>query len=278
MNALSIAGLRKEYGKFCLDGLDLELPQGCILGLIGENGAGKSTTIKAVLRLIRPDGGTIKIFGKPVTEETMEDVGVVLDEGCLPEKVTCTELGKLMRKFYKNWDDARFSELMAQFALEPDKKFKELSRGMKMKISLAIAMSHKARLLILDEATSGLDVVARDEVLDMLLAFISNGENSVLISSHIVTDLEKICDYICFIHRGKRLFLEEKDVLLEKYGIVRCTKADFAKIPPEDIIGSRVTDFGAEALLERSRLPHGLMAERAGIEDIILFYVKGERQ
>lgn len=275
MNALTIKTISKSYPTFSLDGLNMELPKGCIMGLVGENGAGKSTTIKCILKQIDIDSGEILVFGEHVSEKTMDDIGVVLDEGCLPDKMNAQQLGKLMSRFYKNWDSERYEQLLQNFSLDSKKKFSELSRGMKMKLSLAIAMSHDAHILILDEATSGLDVVAREEVLDMLLDFISDGERSVLISSHIVSDLEKICDYICFIHKGKRLFLDEKDMLMEKYCVVRCSNTDFAKIPKEHIIGSRRSGYNAEALMEKKHAPHGLLAEKAGIEDIIIFHVRG---
>ena len=278
MDALEIKGLRKEYPGFCLDGLDLELPQGCIMGLIGENGAGKSTAIKSVLRLIRPDAGEIRVFGRPVSESTADDVGFVLDEGCFPAKMSCEKLGQIMKRFYRAWDAAGYRELLRRFGLPEGKSFGELSRGMRMKLSLAVAMSHGARLLVLDEATAGLDVVARDELLDILLDYISDGERSILISSHIVSDLEKICDYICFIHRGRRLFLDEKDVLLDKYCVVHCSRAELERIPREDVIGCRTSEYGAEALMERGRAPRGLITERAGLEDIIVYHIRGEEK
>ena len=277
MDALSISGLRKQYPKFCLDGLDLSLPRGCIMGLIGENGAGKSTAIKSILGMIKPDAGEIRVYGKPVCETTLEAIGFVLDESCFPEKLSCGDLGRVLGGFYRNWDSARYRALLEEFEISPNRRYGELSRGMRMKTALAVAMSHGAKLLVLDEATSGLDVVARDELLDTLLDYISDGERSVLISSHIVTDLEKICDYICFIHRGKRLFLEEKDELLDKYCVVRCPRAELERIPAEGIVGCRRSEFGAEALVERACLPRGMTAERAGIEDIILYFVRGER-
>ena len=278
MNALHICGLSKKYPQFSLESFDLELPAGCIMGLVGENGAGKSTVIKSVVGLIHPDSGEIRVFDRQVCPEIMEDIGVVLDGGCMPEKISGNELGKLLEKCYHSWDSQRYAALLHRLDVDANKRFCELSRGMKMKISLAAAMSHHARLLILDEATSGLDVIARDMVLDLLLDYISDGECSVLLSSHIVSDLEKVCDYVCFIHGGRRLLLEEKDELLEKYCMLHCTRSALEKLPVEHVIGRRVNDFGAEVLVERGNVPAGMTAERAGLEDIMLFFVKGEKR
>ena len=275
MDALEIKGLRKEYPGFCLDGLDLELPRGCIMGLIGENGAGKSTAIKSVLRLIRPDAGEIQVFGRPVSESTADDVGFVLDEGCFPAKMSCEKLGQIMKRFYRAWDAAGYRELLRRFGLPEGKSFGELSRGMRMKLSLAVAMSHGARLLVLDEATAGLDVVARDELLDILLDFIQDESHSVLISSHILSDLEKACDYITFIHSGRVIFSEETDELLEKYVIAKGSEREIAALGQDAVVGVRRSAFGCEALVERAageRLTH----ERASIEDIMLYYIKGD--
>lgn len=276
MNALSIKGLRKEYKNFCLEDFDLELPHGCIVGLIGTNGAGKSTIIKSIVGMIKPTEGEIRFEGKYINEKSMDDIGVVLDSGCLPEKISCRALGKLMSKCYKNWDSEAYSGYLAKFKLDEKKKVKELSRGMVMKLSLALALSHNAKLLILDEATAGLDVVVRDEVLDILLDFISDGQRSVLISSHIVSDLEKVCDYICFINNGKLLLMEEKDALIESFCLVRCSKSEFERFS-DDAVGARVSEFGVEALIKRDKVPSGIATEKAGIDDIILFHVKGEK-
>ncbi|MGI6028744.1 MAG: ABC transporter ATP-binding protein [Candidatus Heteroscillospira sp.] len=278
MNALSIKGLSKSYPQFNLEGLDLVLPAGCIMGLVGENGAGKTTVLKSILNLIRPDAGEIKVFGQSVNAGAMDNIGVVLDEGCFPAGLNAKQIGELMGRCFARWNRERYEQLLDAMSLSRDKKFRELSRGMKMKLSLAVAMSHGAKLLILDEATSGLDVAARDELLDLLLDYIADGESSVLISSHIVTDLEKICDYICFIHRGRCIFTQEKDILLDAYRVVRCSRAEFETMPKENIIGSRHSSFGAELLMERDKAPAGMMAERAGIEDILVFFTKGDKQ
>ncbi len=217
MNALEIKGLTKAYRDFRLDSLDLVLPSGCIMGLIGENGAGKSTTIKLILNTIRRDAGTITIMGKDNRKNVQlmkEDVGIVLDDVGFPECLTGKQVGKIMRNTYRNWDNKAYEDYLRKFSVPMDKEFKDFSRGMKMKLGIAVAMSHDPKLLILDEATSGLDPVVRDEVVEMLNEFTRDEGHSILISSHIVSDLEKLCDYIAFLHKGKLLLCEEKDALL----------------------------------------------------------------
>ena len=236
MNALEINNLCKTYPGFSLDHLNLTLPSGCILGLIGENGAGKSTTIKLILDLLRPDSGSITLLGTEHTRLSREDIGVVLDEVGIPECLTASQVGKVMKNLFKNWDSARYSELLVQFSIPDGKIFKEFSRGMKMKLGIAVAMSHGAKLLILDEATSGLDPVVRDEVVTMLIEFTRSEGHSILISSHIVSDLEKLCDYIAFLHKGKLMLFEEKDVLLGKYGIVYCTHEQLPLLSPAAVL------------------------------------------
>ena len=219
MNALEIKNLTKSYPDFTLDNLNLTLPSGCIMGLVGENGAGKSTTIKLILDMIHKDSGSITILGRDNGDNiklTKEDIGVVLDEVGIPECLTVNQVGKVMKHTFQNWNDAEYSRLVQKLALPDKKQFKEFSRGMKMKLGIAVAMSHNSKLLILDEATSGLDPVVRDEVVEMFSEFTRDESHSVLISSHIVNDLEKLCDYIAFLHKGKLLLCEEKDLLREE--------------------------------------------------------------
>lgn len=255
MNALEIQNLTKNYKDFKLDSLSITLPEGCILGLIGENGAGKSTTVKLILNMIKKDGGNIRILGRSSTEnisDIKEDIGVVLDEAGIPDCLNSKEVGKIMKNTFKNWDDAYYSQLLRKFDLPSGKKFKEFSRGMKMKLAIAAAMSHNPKLLILDEATSGLDPVVRDQVVEMLYDFTREENHSILISSHIVSDLEKLCDYIAFLHKGKLLLFEEKDRLLEEYGIVHCTEAQLSKLNSDTVVHKKVTPYGAEALVKRN--------------------------
>lgn len=278
-NALEIRNLTKHYGDFSLDNLNLTLPSGCIMGLIGENGAGKSTTIKLILDMIKRDGGTITVLGKDNREDlklTKEDIGVVPDEIGLPEILTAKQVGKIMRHTFKNWDDGLYKSYLEKLGVPFDKKFKELSRGMKMKLGIAIAMSHRPKLLILDEATSGLDPVVRDEVVGMFADFTRDENHSVLISSHIVSDLEKLCDYIAFLHKGRLLLCEEKDVLREEYRIIRGTNEDIAKVPESAVIGKKVSPYGVEAIVKRDGVPAGVDSGKVDIEQLFVFMVKKE--
>ena len=274
MNALEIKSLNKSYPGFALDNLNLTLPQGCILGLIGENGAGKSTTIKLILDLIRPDSGSITILGKEHTRLSREDIGVVLDEVGIPECLTASQVGKVMKNLFKNWDSRRFDELLTQFSIPDGKIFKEFSRGMKMKLGIAVAMSHGARLLILDEATSGLDPVVRDEVVTMLSEFTREEGHSILISSHIVSDLEKLCDYIAFLHKGKLMLYEEKDMLLSRYGIVYCTHEQLPLLSPTAVLHRKENPYGAEVLVLRDAVPGDWKISPVSIEELFVFMVK----
>lgn len=277
MNALEIRGLSKSYPGFSLDSLDLTLPEGCILGLIGENGAGKSTTIRLILNMIRKDAGTITVLGKDSTDETSlskEDIGVVLDEVGLPECLTIPQIENVMKNIFRNWDGAEFLRLKEKFSLPDGKPFKDFSRGMKMKTGIAIAMSHHAKLLILDEATSGLDPVARDEVVEMLNDFTRDETHSILISSHIVSDLEKLCDYVAFLHRGKLLLCEEKDVLKDRYGSVRMTAEDAGRLEKASVLFRKDTPYGTELVVKRDAVPAGTEVTPVGIEELFVVMAK----
>ena len=274
MNALEIRSLQKHRKGFSLDGINLTLPAGCIMGLIGENGAGKTTTIKLMLDMIRKDGGTVRILGKDSAEISKEDIGVVLDEVGLPTCLTACQVDKIMSKAYTQWSSDEFFAYLKRLNVPENKAFSALSRGMKMKLGIACALSHKAKLLILDEATSGLDPAVRDEVIDILLDFTRDEEHSVLISSHIVSDLEKICDYIAFLHKGRLMLCEEKDRLYEQYGIIRCDEKTLSAIEPSAVIGKRVSAFGVEAIGRRDTVPEGVSIAPVGIEELFIFMVK----
>ena len=274
MNALEIKNLCKAYPGFALDHLNLTLPDGCILGLIGENGAGKSTTIKLILDLIRPDSGSITILEQAHIGLNREDIGVVLDEVGIPECLTATQVGKVMKNTFKNWDSAHYDVLLTRFSIPGNKIFKEFSRGMKMKLGIAVAMSHGAKLLILDEATSGLDPVVRDEVVTMLSEFTREEGHSILISSHIVSDLEKLCDYIAFLHKGKLMLFEEKDVLLGRYGIVYCTHEQLPLLSPTAVLHRKENPYGAEVLVLRDAVPAHWKISPVSIEELFVFMVK----
>ena len=277
MNALEIKNLTKSYPDFTLDNLNLTLPSGCIMGLVGENGAGKSTTIKLILDMIHKDSGSITILGRDNGDNiklTKEDIGVVLDEVGIPECLTVNQVGKVMKHTFQNWNDAEYSRLVQKLALPDKKQFKEFSRGMKMKLGIAIAMSHNSKLLILDEATSGLDPVVRDEVVEMFSEFTRDESRSILISSHIVYDLEKLCDYIAFLHKGKLLLCEEKDLLREEYGLVHCSIDEFQAIPFNSVKYKKENAYGVEAMVLRNAVPSDIHISTISIEELFVFMVK----
>lgn len=281
MNAIEIKDLCKTYPGFSLDHVNLTLPCGCIMGLVGENGAGKSTTIRLILDMIARDSGTITLLGKDNRENIRllkEDIGVVLDEVGIPACLNPKQVGKIMANTFRNWEQAVYDSLLEKLAVPPEKPFKDFSKGMKMKLGIAIALSHRPKLLILDEATSGLDPVVRDEVLDLFSEFTREESHAVLISSHIVSDLEKICDYIAFLHKGRLLLCEEKDALKEKYGILRCSREQLSALPPEAVIGRKATAYGVEAIAARDAVPAGLSLSPIDIEELFIFMVKGANQ
>ena len=282
MNAIEIKGLEKRYDGFQLGSFDLTLPSGCIMGLVGENGAGKSTTIKLIMNAIGRDAGEISVLGVDNRiagfRDVKEDIGVVLDEAYFPEVMSARNVGKVMALTYKNWDAAAFEGYLKKFSLAPDKIFKDYSRGMRMKLAIAAALSHGAKLLILDEATSGLDPMARDELLDIFNDFTRDENCSILLSSHIVSDLEKICDYIAFLHRGRLVLCEEKDRLLEEYALIRLPEERLRELPEESIISRRASGYGTEALVLRGGIPAAIPTEHTSLEDIILFMAKGDER
>ena len=280
MNAIEIKGLEKRYEGFRLGSFDLTLPSGCIMGLVGENGAGKSTTIKLIMNAIGRDAGEISVLGvdnrSAGFRDIKENIGVVLDEAYFPEVMSARNVGKVMALTYKNWDAAAFEGYLKKFSLAPDKIFKDYSRGMRMKLAIAAALSHGAKLLILDEATSGLDPMARDELLDIFNDFTRDENCSILLSSHIVSDLEKICDYIAFLHKGRLVLCEEKDRLLEEYALVRLPEERLSELPEESIISRRASGYATEALVLRGGIPAAIPTEHTSLEDIILFLAKGD--
>lgn len=284
-NCIEIKGLCKSYGDFSLNNINLTLPGGSILGLIGENGAGKTTTIKCILNLIGRDAGEITLLGRDnIREERLakQDVGLVLDECFFHDTLRPRDMSKILAPAYKTWDESLYRDYLDKFGL-PEKKFiKEFSRGMKMKLSLSAALAHRPRLLILDEATAGLDPVVRDEILDEFLTFIQDEDHAVLISSHITSDLEKAADYVTYLHRGRVAVQGAKDELLETYGRLACAKADLERVDPALLVGRRVGQFGCEALVKDRRafcrLYPELTVDRVSLEDIMVFTVKGDVQ
>lgn len=277
MNSLKIRGLTKEYKDFKLDSLDLTLPAGCILGLIGENGAGKTTTIKAVLDIVKADSGEVTLLGRSREEiaSIKEDLGIVLGEPGLSGCLTASQVDRIMEGIFSHWETETFAKLAEQLDLPMNKKFKELSQGNRMKLGIAVAMSHGARLLLLDEPTNGLDPVARDKVMNLLMEFTRDEDHAVLISSHIVSDLEKVCDYIAFLHEGKLMLCEEKDRLVEEYGVLHCKREDFEAIDPAAVIGSTDSAYGVSAVVKRDAVPEGWPLSPVSLEDLFVVMVKG---
>ncbi len=281
-NALKISGLTKTYKDFVLDQVSFTVPSGSIVGLIGENGAGKSTTINAILGLIQKEAGVVSILEKEeLDKEIKEQIGVVFDGSNYPEILSPRKLSQVMKNIYKLWDEKMYFHLLKQFSLPIDKKIKQFSKGMKMKLAITVAFSHHSKLLILDEATSGLDPVIRDDILDMLLDFVQEEEHSILVSSHITSDLEKIADYIVFIHQGKVIFFKPKDELMEQYGIMKCGAAQFDALDKSDIIVYRKMDYEWQILISNREKMQKKYAKAmivpATIDEIMLLYVKGEK-
>lgn len=281
-NAIEIKGLNKSFGKFSIEGLSLELPKGCIMGLIGENGAGKSTLIRLIMNASNADSGEISVLGTDIKSEgfigTKDDIGIVLDTPCFAENLKAARIDKIMSGYYSKWSSERFFELLERFEIDPKIRFNKLSKGMKMKLSIVAALSHEAKLLILDEPTSGLDPMVRDELLDILIDFTRDEEHSVLISSHIISDLEKICDLVAFLHKGRLIINDEKDALLERYSVVKLTEQQLKELPKNAYIGARKGKYSCEALMENSKVPEGFTKEHTTLEEIILFTVRDERE
>lgn len=293
--AIKVQNLTKPYEGFTLDHISFQIPKGAVVGFIGENGAGKSTTIKAILGLMPVEEGEIELLGHKIqpgsADETWrEQLGVVFDECNFPGELKIKYLQKIMKNIYRTWDDEQFKDYLNRFELPYEKKVKELSKGMKMKLSIAVALSHNSKVLILDEATSGLDPVIRNEILDIFREFIEDEQHTVFISSHITSDIEKIADYVMLIHKGRLLFMENKDELLYKYGIVRCTKQQAALIPKDLIAGKDENEYQTNVLIKNRQYlqesafrqavgavsDRDYIIDRASIEDVLLYLVKAE--
>ena len=283
MNAIELSHINKSFGDFAIRDLNLTVPSGTICGLVGENGAGKSTTIRLLMGVLRPDSGTASVLGvdvsSPEFRDVKEDVGVVLDEAYFPESLNAVQVGKIMAATYRRWDQGLYDGYLKRFDLPQNKQFKDYSRGMRMKLAIAAALSHQPKLLVLDEATAGLDPIVRDEVLDIFNEFTREEDHSILISSHILSDLEKLCDYIAFIHQGNLLFCEEKDRLLEEYGIFTDSAEQLECLLPEAIVAREPNGYGGvRALIRRDLAPAGFQLEKPSVEDIVLFLVKGAKR
>ncbi len=282
-NAVEIRGLRKEYKGFTLRDVSFTLPRGFIMGLIGPNGAGKTTVIKLILNLIRRNAGDIKVFGLDAIKREAEikaRIGFVHETPRFIEDATLKDIKSAIAPFYAKWDEKLFGSLIEEFSLPLDKKFKKLSHGMKMKFQIALALSHDADLLLMDEPTSGLDPVFRRELLERLSGLIQNEQKAVLFSTHITSDLERTADYITLINDGEIVFSLPKDVIKEKWGIVKGARELLAEKSRSLFKGIRETDFGFEALIDdipaaRKNFDSGVVIERASIEDIMIFMDKG---
>lgn len=285
-STLILKNVNKKYEKsnFAIKDISFSVPEGSIVGFIGENGAGKSTTMNCILNVIRRDSGTIEIFGREMTDEDIdirENIGVVYDSNNFPEYLTARQLADILGRIYSKWDDFCFEQFLRRFGLPESQKIKTYSRGMSMKLAIAVALSHDSKLLILDEATSGLDPIMRDEILDVLLEFVKQENHSILLSSHITSDLEKIADYIVFIHNGEIILSKTKDELIYEYGVIRCSENDFHNILSEDILSSMKKDYQIDVLIKNRKLIEkkykNLIVDSVSLDEIMLLLVKGER-
>ena len=273
--------LNKTYPNFKIDNVSLNIPKGSIIGLVGQNGAGKTTLIKLLLEIIRRDSGQIRIFGNDKISEIKKDIGVVLDESFFPEILKINDIKTIMKNIYSNWDNDLFEKYLQKFKLTNNQPLKELSKGMRKKLEIITALSHHPKLLILDEPTSGLDPIVRNEILDIFREFIENGQNSILFSSHITSDLENIADYIVFINEGKIVFDKTTDEIISDYGIIKCSDVDYTKIDKKDIL-SMIKDKYSYQVLVSNRKKYqdkkfNLVVDKVKIEDIMLIIVKGEK-
>lgn len=284
-NAIEISGLTKKYDSFTLDSVSFNVPKGSIMGFIGQNGAGKTTTINSLLGIIKPDSGTVNMLGMNIAdheEDIKKQIAAVFDENPFNDCFNAKQVEIIMRDIYEQWDSEKYHAYLEEFELPLKKNIGSLSKGMKMKLQIAAALSHNARLLIMDEATTGLDPVVRNEILDIFLAYLQDENNSILMSSHITTDLEKIADSVTFIDRGKITLTGFKDDVLENHRVIKCSKSDYKGIDSEDIISARLTDFGAEVMIADSTLCRtkysGLTADATTLEEIMLFYVNRRKK
>lgn len=284
-NAIEIRDLTVKYDGFTLDHISFDVAKGSIMGFIGQNGAGKTTTIKSLLNIIKRDEGTIRMFGLDnIKDETAikEQISVVFDEIPFHDQLSAKNLNIILKDIYKDWDSTCFKNYLERFALPERKKIGAFSKGMKMKLQIAVALSHNAKLLIMDEATTGLDPVARNECLDIFLEYLQDENHSILMSSHITTDLEKIADSLTFINRGKILLTGYKDDILEQHGVIKCKKSDYKEIDPSDIVSTRLSDFGAEVMVNNKSLCgkkySGLTLDNTTLEEIMLYYVNKDKK
>ena len=285
-NAIEISGVTKKYSGFTLDNISFNVPKGSIMGFIGQNGAGKTTTIRSLLNIISIDGGEIKLLGLDYLrneQEIKERISVVFDELPFHDVFNAKDMARIFEGIYPQWDNAVYTRYLERFGLPMKKKIGEFSKGMKMKLQIACALSHNAELLVMDEATTGLDPVVRDEILHIFMEYLQDGERSILMSSHITSDLEKIADSVTFIDKGRLLISGYKDDILESHGILKCDKAELGNIDPKDIVSVRMNTYGSEVMLcDRQSASYkysGAIIDPASLDDIMLYYVhKDERE
>ena len=284
-NAIEIKGLTKRYDGFTLDNVSFDVPKGSIMGFIGQNGAGKTTTINALLNIVKKDEGEIKLLGLDSVKDEFEvksQIAAVFDELLFDDRLNANDINKILREVFEQWSSETFFGYLDRFALPRKKKFGKFSKGMKMKLQIASALSHNAKLLIMDEATTGLDPVVRNEILDIFLEYLQNEEHTILMSSHITSDLDKVADSVTFIDKGKLLISGYKDDILDSHGVLKCTKSDYKEIDPEDIISARLSDFGAEVMVadraECSRKYSGAVIDPTTLEEIMIYYVNRSKK
>ncbi len=276
---LSIRDLKKYYENFDIENVSFDIPKGAVVGLIGENGAGKSTVIKCILGAVHPDGGQILFDGKEIRETCRKDrqkIAFVFDDTGLPLELDLGMLDKVLCRIYDKWDTAKFRSLIREFSLPRDKMLKDFSKGMKMKAAIAVAFSYDSDVLILDEPTSGLDPVVRDEIIEMIYNYNQNGDRSVLLSSHITADLEKICDYIVYIHEGRIIFNEEKDELLNRYAIYSIEDKHLRELNKSAFIKVLKREYRTEILAQKDKMPKDFEYKPVTLDEMMLFYSKGE--
>ena len=284
-NAIEISNLRKCYDGFTLDDISFNVPKGSIMGFIGQNGAGKSTTIRAILNITKTDGGSVKLLGMDHIQyevQIKEQIAAVFDECPFHDSFKAKQINILFRGLYRSWDEQKFNEYLDRFQLPRKKKIGEFSKGMKMKMQIAAALSHGAKLLVMDEPTTGLDPVVRNEILDIFREYLSDEDNSILLSSHITSDLDKIADCVTFIDKGKLLLTGYKDDILESHGLMKCSKEDYRAIDPEDIVSARINEYSVDIMVsdrdKMSRKYSGILIEKTNLEEIMLFYVNREKK
>lgn len=277
---LQITDLKKQFKKFTLGEISFSLPRGYIMGFVGPNGSGKTTTLKLIMNLLPADAGEISVFGQDHVQfesQIKQRIGFVHDESVFYEQLSIKQMTGVIRPFYQQWDQEKHENYLKRFDLDPDKKIKELSKGMRTKYALAVALSHQAELLIMDEPTAGLDPVFRRELLDILQDVLQEEDNSILFSTHITSDLDRVADYITFLNNGKIVFSQEKDLVFERYALVKGGLSDLTPTLKERMIGLSQRDTGFEGLMEGRPTGDGLLVERPSLEDIMYFYTKGAR-